>query len=366
MFRWYRQSKVCYAFLADVSDKTLDKEEKEAALRNSRWFTRGWTLQELLAPKEVAFFTRSWAPLLRKHDLSDLLSNITNIPVEYLTTTAPLHHASVAQRMSWAAHRETTREEDVAYCLLGIFGVNMALLYGEGSSAFLRLQEEILRQTDDQSLLAWGYSLGPESHYEKWNQGRTGWCSWPVPPSTDKSQNSAPLGVFARHPSAFASCGRLIRCSHSHSPVGDIWVSGSTNHFTVFLNPLRLLMPWRIAGFLSSYTSSSMEMTSRGLRFKLPIIQVVSTSHHNTQGLYALLSCRSEDDSSHLIGIPVLSCGNEYEVYTHIRYTPARGILNEIYIYKVYACEIYTSIRYIFIRYTFTYKIYAYKVSIYI
>ncbi|KIX93638.1 uncharacterized protein Z520_10544 [Fonsecaea multimorphosa CBS 102226] len=307
MFRWYRQSQVCYAFLSDVSGEGLDTEEERTALCNSRWFTRGWTLQELLAPSEVVLYNRCWVPLSSKHDLADLLSDITNIPVEYLTATVPLYHASVAQRMSWAAHRETTREEDVAYCLLGIFGINMALLYGEGSSAFLRLQEEILRQTDDQSLLAWGYGLGPDSHYEKWNQdNRADWRSRPVAPR----KNLEPLGMLAKHPLAFAGCGHLVRSSRIHS---QFYAASLSIPPSVF--PLRESTPWMSIAWLKdwlvpSYTGSPMEMTSRGLRFELPLIQYAG--QHNIKGVYGLLSCRLEDDTARLIGIPLVSCGNDY------------------------------------------------------
>jgi hypothetical protein len=128
----------------------------------SRWFTRGWTLQELIAPGNVIFYSKSWDKLGTRESLASSISEKTKIGKGILTDSKPgaiqytLSSRSVANRMSWAALRETTRPEDIAYCLLGIFDVNMPLLYGEGEKkAFHRLQEEILKNSDDQSLLAW-------------------------------------------------------------------------------------------------------------------------------------------------------------------------------------------------------------------
>lgn len=144
MFRWYQKSKVCYAYLSDVD--SLENFTK------SVWFTRGWTLQELIAPSDVRFFDHIWRPLGdRKDRRIDLLAR-TGIATLW---NVPLMEYSIAQRMWWASNRVTTRPEDMAYCLLGIFGVNMPLLYGEGSRAFIRLQEEIIKQVDDQSIFAW-------------------------------------------------------------------------------------------------------------------------------------------------------------------------------------------------------------------
>lgn len=118
--------------------------------------TRGWTLQELLAPSEIVFFSRDWVEIGKKSTLCGILSKITRIDEKILMHVKPLESASIAKRMSWAAHRKTTRSEDIAYCLMGIFSVNMPMLYGEGGErAFLRLQEEIMKHSDDQSIFAW-------------------------------------------------------------------------------------------------------------------------------------------------------------------------------------------------------------------
>ncbi|KAI1418437.1 heterokaryon incompatibility protein-domain-containing protein [Hypoxylon sp. FL1857] len=152
MFKWYRNAGICYAYLSDVDD---EHDTRYSQFQSSKWFARGWTLQELLAPREIQFFSKAWRPLGSKTQLVNTLSGITKIPHKYLLG-GNLSEASVAQRMSWASSRVTTREEDVAYSLLGIFDVNMPLLYGEGKKAFIRLQEEIIKQTKDHSILAWG------------------------------------------------------------------------------------------------------------------------------------------------------------------------------------------------------------------
>ncbi|KAI0854040.1 HET-domain-containing protein [Daldinia vernicosa] len=188
MFAWYESAYVCYAFLEDIHDL--------AGLPQSRWFTRGWTLQELIAPNDVRFYNKRWELLGDRYTLSSQIAKRTGIDVNMLT----LNHAvdnrpwkehklgyyervydgrydlgnctscgawnqsigsvvanyCVAQKMSWVSSRQTTRAEDMAYCLLGIFNVNMTLIYGEGfRAAFRRLQEEILKRSDDHTILAW-------------------------------------------------------------------------------------------------------------------------------------------------------------------------------------------------------------------
>ncbi|KAL1947067.1 hypothetical protein VTO73DRAFT_14028 [Trametes versicolor] len=156
MFELYRLADVCYVYLVDVPDSKEDPEHHTSMFQHSRWHGRGWTLQELLAPKEVVFLTASWTFLGTKCSLVHALTLATNIDSNILLGRAPLSSASVARRMSWAASRETTRVEDEAYSLLGIFGVHMSPIYGEGRNAFLRLQEEIIKTIPDQSIFAWG------------------------------------------------------------------------------------------------------------------------------------------------------------------------------------------------------------------
>ncbi|KAK2755524.1 hypothetical protein FQN54_006464 [Arachnomyces sp. PD_36] len=154
MYSWYGKADICYAYLVDVPTGT-DPNEPVSAFVRSRWFTRGFTLQELIAPSEVVFLSKDWVEFGTKTTLCDSLAQITLIDEDILLHRKPLNWASVARRMSWAAHRQTTRIEDIAYCLMGIFSVNMPMLYGEGEKAFLRLQEEIMKESDDQSIFAW-------------------------------------------------------------------------------------------------------------------------------------------------------------------------------------------------------------------
>ena len=140
MFQWYKNSTVCYAYLTDVKYQFPDIDEFE--FKNCRWFTRGWTLQELIAPLTIEFYASDWSEIGTKLTLEDWIASRTGIPPHILLSDSP-SSCTVAQRMSWASDRVTTRVEDMAYCLLGIFNVNIPLLYGEGDRAFIRLQEEI-------------------------------------------------------------------------------------------------------------------------------------------------------------------------------------------------------------------------------
>lgn len=154
MFEWYQGSAICYAFLEDVSSAD-EPDVRRRKFRNSLWFTRGWTLQELLAPLQVIFYSTQWIALGNKRSLAAPISEITKIDLETLHGRKSVQSASVAKRMSWAAGRRTKRIEDRAYSLMGLFGVYMPMLYGEGSKAFQRLQEEILKISDDQSIFCW-------------------------------------------------------------------------------------------------------------------------------------------------------------------------------------------------------------------
>lgn len=175
MFEWYRKSKICYAYLEGISAEDvhdyrvpddyhmLPRDEqafRESKFGKHRWFQRGWTLQELIAPSRVEFYGKDWEYLGSSLDLLSGIVSITGIDDKVLGSDTTLkmkflRRTTVAQRMSWAAFRSTTRLEDEAYCLLGLFGVNMPLLYGEGSTAFIRFQEEIIKSSTDQSIFAW-------------------------------------------------------------------------------------------------------------------------------------------------------------------------------------------------------------------
>ena len=153
MYRWYKDAGICLAYLSDVEGTDMALPHVQRQFRVSRWFTRGWTLQELLAPLHVRFYNRDWQLLGNKDALRADIFAVTGIAAEGMLRP---HAASVAQRMFWGSSRQTTRPEDLAYCLLGLFGVNMPLLYGEGGEeAFVRLQLEIIRKYDDESIFAW-------------------------------------------------------------------------------------------------------------------------------------------------------------------------------------------------------------------
>lgn len=209
MYEWYERSAVCYVYLSDVPHGDTPYE-LDSAFRASRWFTRGWTLQEFLAPRKLIFFNHKWTrcfstDITRPRDkteqtmmdlsytfrwteqqLTGLLSEITRIGIT-IVSTGNFESTTMAQRFSWAAHRETTRVEDMAYCLLGILGVKMPLLYGEGEAAFQRLQETAINTRIDQSYLCWGLGM-----------------AWPQIEATQKAHH-----VLASSPLVFQHCGGL-------------------------------------------------------------------------------------------------------------------------------------------------------------
>ena len=181
MYRWYQGSKICIAYLEDVPQKQLT---------DSAWFDRGWTLQELIGPKAVTFFDYGWNTIGTKTELIAELSRKTRIPERILNHTTELSTCSVAQRMSWAANRVTTREEDRAYSLMGLFDVNMPMIYGEREKAFLRLQQHIIQKSKDESIFAW---------------------------ATDFPGNTKTFfGIFAPSPLAYASCSNIVQTQGSH------------------------------------------------------------------------------------------------------------------------------------------------------
>ncbi|KAL2259925.1 hypothetical protein VTK26DRAFT_6239 [Humicola hyalothermophila] len=207
MYRWYQEAHICYAYMADVSldvqapstgvaspgtqsaqpsrsptpnelasgrpryhtipSILRDYDKLPRTFENSRWFTRGWTLQELIAPPLVEFYAHDWREIGTKFSLRKVISKVTGIDVRVLEGADP-STCHVAERMSWAANRQTTRVEDAAYCLLGIFKVHMPLIYGEGQRAFHRLQKEIMKTTEDYTMLAWGLSkyLSNKHHWK--------------------------------------------------------------------------------------------------------------------------------------------------------------------------------------------------------
>jgi hypothetical protein len=272
MYTWYQKARICYAYLSDVQadcSKDLNLVAEELAqpdheystqttqFASSRWFSRGWTLQELLAPEILHFYSDSWTLLGTRESLHRLVSVITGIDTAILLNPVHIHDpfVSVAKKMSWAAHRNTTRLEDRAYSLLGIFNVNMPLLYGEGRKAFTRLQEEILRTSDDESIFAWDYN----------------WMA------------SEPGRLLAQSPAEFRDGARIVR-----------WFDGGIgNH-------------------------GSYHMTNKGLRIRLPILGNTLSRISGASNCIAILACRYEDDFRGPVGLHLVQHNDKSDVYDTI------------------------------------------------
>ncbi|KAI2466268.1 HET-domain-containing protein [Annulohypoxylon bovei var. microspora] len=229
MFAWYKKADVCFVWLRDFtsfSDETLVEaiasfEAREAletkgegfggdppqqtiaemdirnkvkkGLGNCKWFSRGWTLQELIAPSRINFYDKEWNYFGSKLELASVLSWITGVDTSVLKGR-PLDEILVGRRMSWASTRTTTRVEDIAYCLLGIFDINMPLLYGEGKKAFTRLQEEIIRSSHDLSIFAWKADVNDVRRFR---------------------------GLMANSPAEFKGCQRLVKPSFEWNNGGE-------------------------------------------------------------------------------------------------------------------------------------------------
>jgi len=158
MFRWYERAVTCYVYLEDHEIGKLN-------LSCTRWVTRGWTLQELIAPVAVLFYAEDWSLIGSKLGNDYDCAKATGIASDILRGSKKLDEVSVAEKMSWAARRQCTRVEDSAYSLMGLFGIYMPMLYGEGESAFIRLQEEIVKTTFDMSIFAWTNQTSDETSY---------------------------------------------------------------------------------------------------------------------------------------------------------------------------------------------------------
>ena len=267
MFAWYLTSDICYVYLDDIEiSKGQSTSVSTQQLRNSTWITRGWTLQELIAPDRVQFFSSDWIECGTRSTLAQSLFEITNIDLDILQRMPRanehewLYSLSVSKRMSWAAARETTRPEDTAYCLLGIFNVNMTMLYGEGlTKAFHRLQEEIMKYSTDQTILAWDPSV------------------------KDKSST---MGVLADSPSAFKDGSRIEVYEHKEQ----------------------------------------FEMTNKGLRIAPHLYGVQSVfpddAQYTKKMKVAALNCFYVDDPSGQIGIVITADDDTASVYSRVMLGP--------------------------------------------
>ena len=233
MFNWYQDASLCYVYLADVVWDPGNREQSRDSFRKSGWFDRGWTLQELLAPRRLCFVDRTWNFIgaLRRDsevvdskslDLIEDVSSRTGISKTDLLNAHHLIHlnnVSVARKFSWLSSRQTSRVEDKAYCMLGLCGVNMPLLYGEGKKAFTRLQLEIIRTSDDESIFAWF-----------------------------SDSNITGSGVLASSPEAFARSGQVVK----HRPLPGKMPFAMTNKGLHYRVPIPKGSSYK-GGFLDTY-----------------------------------------------------------------------------------------------------------------
>lgn len=281
MFRWYQKAAVCYAYLSDVRDVS--------DLSSSAWFARGWTLQELIAPREVTFYAADWTQIGSRESLSAQIENICGVGEEYLVgdlkaRMVRLRTASIARRMSWAASRNVLRTEDMAYCLLGIFDVNIPLIYGEGQKAFRRLQEEIIKlYPDDHSIYVWG--------------------------SIEKEET----GSYARvkePPEALVTplLGLLAQCPKDFAHSGDVKPVPWIGRF------------YRMQGKGNSVATLP-AVIGKGIRIDLPVLSDkfysdyqwdVSSKIQTRPGIRAIILCTVSKARYSLIKLPLISWGDGY------------------------------------------------------
>lgn len=272
MFAWYRNADICLVYLRRIPDCTIEDASRDGSeFRASEWFTRGWTLQELIAPNDtMLFLSRNWRPIGTRGKLANIISEITNIDVELLSRPSPplltgqraealdFSKWSIATRMSWAANRQTTRAEDRAYSLSGLFDVTMPVMYGEGGeNAFRRLQLEIIQNSPDQSILAWGsrIRLRPLPSESQWG---------PASPlgGYNVEEYSHARNLLASRPSDFLESSDIQTDS-----VDPLWQA------------LRLEVP----------TERHFYRTNHGIRIPLPLLPTA-----RSEVFFAALACRED------------------------------------------------------------------------
>ncbi len=303
MFRWYQTAAVCYAYLPDVS-ATGDQQNIpsfESDFGQSRWFTRGWTLQELLAPKTIHFYSKDWSLIGTKVQLCSIISLVTHIDQKYLNGE-DIGQASVSQRMSWASLRNTSRLEDIAYCLLGIFDVNMPLIYGEGSKAFQRLQLAIMRaHPEDHTLYTWGMVVDKPSWIVS-EETNSLWNTVPLPwkPPAERPEM---MGLLASSPRDFQN-------SHLFVP------SASATEFYLDFNAA---LPTQLGNGI--------------IALDLPLAPIIYHYIHSRNKpkmtqldrvRYVFLLCQHEEDTTRLVALPLICHGPSL-------YSRSREIVCETY-----------------------------------
>lgn len=258
MFSWYKNAEICYALLQDVPNPR-SPEAENSFFRKSKWFTRGWTLQELIAPQHVEFFTADWTFIGERTALAELIEKITG--VDYAVLCGLPIEVCVAKRMSWAANRQTTRLEDRAYSLMGLFGLHMPTIYGEGERAFLRLQQEIMNQSTDHSIFAW------------------------------ESDEEGEQGLLASSPDQFAGCASIIETPHA-----------------------QFAATWGLGNLVPEIQRSGI-----GLRLELPLFEVPNNKHLRI----AALPCKYLNSSNsgspyHTVGILLLKPEHSTDCWTRL------------------------------------------------
>ena len=269
MYRWYENSRICYAYLHDLPSSSFPIAKDNAGYPKSNgwpeWFSRGWTLQEMIAPRDLQFFNKDWYPIGDKRTLSPILEDITQVPRHIPEEGLSSNRPCVAQIMSWAADRTTTRVEDRAYSLMGLLDVNMPMLYGEGKKACHRLQLEIIRTSNDQSIFAWGCN----------SIVRTG-------------------SILADDPSFFRGCDKMGLMNQDE-----------------FIESLRRDIPKEMLPSIEDERFGTFPITNRGIQIWLFLRPDVSDTV-----FHALLPCRSigstSDHQFGFVGIQLLSI---YRVY---------------------------------------------------
>ena len=201
MFQWYRRAEVCYTVLQDVDMGAFDGNMLcDVHGKASEWFSRGWTLQELLAPRKMIFFDANWNAIGDRNDLALSIEAITRIQSSYLRGESDFRTASISTRMSWLADRRTQEPEDMAYSMFGILDVSLVPMYGEGHGAWMRLQRELVDTRPDESLFAWTAppsTLPSHSHSHSWAADEWGLLA----PSPDcfRDSHDVILGPKYRH-----------------------------------------------------------------------------------------------------------------------------------------------------------------------
>ncbi|PIL33567.1 hypothetical protein GSI_04190 [Ganoderma sinense ZZ0214-1] len=256
MFRWYSLAEVCFAHLVDVPSD-CDLRARGSAFWNARWHTRGWTLQELIAPSLVVFVSQDWQRIGTKTELAQLLEKVTGVWAKVLTGEVHYTSLCVARRMLWASRRSTKRIEDEAYCLMGLFDVHMPTIYGEGRNAFQRLQHEIMKQSFDTSLFAWGRCNSLKNME-------------PVEPDENRRFFNTPseegMYALARSPKSFSTrpFGRFVRYTPAAKSPTQRYPPDPIREFDPEGRPLGPFGPIKLPRFLS---------TSYGLECHFPIIE---------------------------------------------------------------------------------------------